>query len=172
MNKPTQIFTFRAIGTIRTPHRQQAGTPIQPRFAEGIRGTVEVFDSYADALVDLEGFERIWLLYVLDRAKPWAARVIPFRDTVKRGLFATRVPARPNPIGMSAVRLISIEGRILSIEGVDMLDQTPLLDIKPYVREFDAHPDSRSGWFEKGRGTVTIADDRFEDGAITSLLPK
>ena len=174
MNEPKQVFTFSAIGTIRTPHRQQAGTPIQPTCAEGIRGTVEVFDSYADALVDLDGFERIWLLYVLDRAKPWAARVIPFRDTVERGLFATRVPARPNPIGMSAVRLISVEGRRLHVEGVDMLDHTPLLDIKPYVREFDAHPDSRSGWFEKGRATVTVADDRFADGegVITSLSPK
>ena len=95
-------------------------------------------------------------------------------SNVERGLFATRVPARPNPIGMSAVKLISVEGRRLHVEGVDMLDHTPLLDIKPYVREFDAHPDSRSGWFEKGLGSVTVADDRFTDGeaAITSLLPK
>jgi tRNA (Thr-GGU) A37 N-methylase len=84
-------------------------------------------------------------------------------SNVERGLFATRVPARPNPIGMSAVKLISVEGRRLHVEGVDMLDHTPLLDIKPYVREFDAHPDSLSGWFEKGRATVTVADDRFAD---------
>ena len=84
-------------------------------------------------------------------------------SNVERGLFATRVPARPNPIGMSPVKLISVEGRRLHVEGVDMLDHTPLLDIKPYVREFDAHPDSRSGWFEKGRATVTVADDRFAD---------
>lgn len=173
MNEPAQVFIFRPIGTIRTPHRQQAGTPIQPACAEGIRGTVEVFDIYADALADLEGFNRIWLLYVLDRAKPWAARVIPFRDRVERGLFATRVPARPNPIGMSAVKLISIEGRILTIEGVDMLDRTPLIDIKPYVSEFDAYPHARAGWYEKGCGNVTVADERFADGkAITSLPPK
>lgn len=145
-------FTFQAIGTIRTPHRQQAGTPIQPTYADGMRGTVEVLEIYADALADLEGFERIWLLYLLDRAKPWTAHVIPFRDTIARGLFATRVPARPNPIGMSAVRLVAIEGRILHIEGVDMLDQTPLIDIKPYVSEFDAHPGARAGWYEMGLG--------------------
>ena len=84
-------------------------------------------------------------------------------SNVERGLFATRVPARPNPIGMSPVKLISVEGRRLHVEGVDMLDHTPLLDIKPYVREFDAHPDSRSGWFERGLGTVKVADDRFAD---------
>jgi tRNA-Thr(GGU) m(6)t(6)A37 methyltransferase TsaA len=152
---------FNSIGVICTPHKEQSGTPIQPAFAPGVLGTVSLFEEYVNALVDLDGFERIWLIYHLDRSKLWAPRVIPYRDTVERGLFATRSPARPNPIGMSAVQLLSVNGRTLQVEGVDMLDGTPLLDIKPYVPAFDAHSTSRAGWFDKTLSDATVADDRF-----------
>jgi len=153
---------LRPIGIIHTPHRDQAGAPIQPTFAEGARGTITIFDPYVEALSDLSGFERIWLLFEFDRSAPWASRVIPYRDVVTRGLFATRAPARPNPIGLSAVRLLSIDGNTLQVEGVDMLDGTPLLDIKPYVPAFDAYPDSRAGWVGASASKRRVADDRFK----------
>jgi tRNA (adenine37-N6)-methyltransferase len=151
------------IGIIHAPHRDQAGAPIQPAFAEGARGTVTVFDSYVEALTDLEGFERVWLLYHSDRATQWSSRVVPYRDVVKRGLFATRAPARPNPIGLSAVMLLSVQGSTLHVQDVDMLDGTPLPDIKPYVPAFDAYPGSRAGWLDASTSEQRIADDRFED---------
>lgn len=154
---------LRPIGIIHTPHRDQDGVPIQPTFAEGARGTLTIFDPYVVALADLPGFERIWLLFEFDRSAPWKSRVIPYRDVVERGLFATRAPARPNPIGLSAVRLLSIDGNTLQVEGVDMLDGTPLLDIKPYVPAFDAYPDSRAGWVDVSASKQRVSDDRFEE---------
>ena len=152
---------FYPIGVINTPHKEQAGTPIQPKYAPGVQGIVSIFEEYAGALADLEGFERIWLIYHFDRSKLWSPRVIPYRDTVERSLFATRSPARPNPIGMSAVQLLSLTGSTLQVEGVDILDGTPLLDIKPYVPAFDAHPTSRAGWFDETSIDRSVADDRF-----------
>jgi tRNA-Thr(GGU) m(6)t(6)A37 methyltransferase TsaA len=165
---------MRPIGIIHTPHRERSVTPIQPAFAQGALGTVTVFDPYVEALGDLGGFERIWLLFDFDRAKDWSSRVVPYRDVVERGLFATRAPARPNPIGMSVVRLVSIEGNTLHVQDVDMLDGTPLLDIKPYVPAFDAYPDSRAGWLDATTSERRIADERFErhhDGSPDSFTP-
>lgn len=150
-----------AIGLIHSPFPSPAGTPIQPPFGGAAEGTVEVFPAYADGLHDLGGFERIWLLYWLDRAPPARLRVAPFRDDAERGLFATRAPCRPNPIGLSCVRLLRIEANLLTIGGVDILDGTPLVDIKPYVPQFDAFPQSRAGWLEAGGNRRTLADDRF-----------
>jgi tRNA-Thr(GGU) m(6)t(6)A37 methyltransferase TsaA len=150
------------IGRIRSPFREPAGTPIQPSFAEGTEGVVEVFPEYADGLDDLDGFERIWLLYWLHRAPPARLHVVPFRDEVQHGVFATRAPCRPNPIGLSCVRLLRVEHNLLTVVGVDILDGTPLLDIKPYVPEFDAFPQSRAGWLAQGRHGRTRADHRFE----------
>lgn len=157
---------LRPIGVIRSPHRSHAGTPIQPAYAEGVEGEVVVDESFATALDDIDGFERIWLLYCLDRAKPWKPRVVPYRDTRERGLFATRSPSRPNPIGLSVVRLLVREGNLLRVRGLDILDATPLIDIKPYVPEFDAFPDSKAGWLDERRQDRREADDRFhqEDG--------
>jgi tRNA-Thr(GGU) m(6)t(6)A37 methyltransferase TsaA len=152
------------IGIIHTPHREQAGTPIQPAFAQGVRGSVTIFARYVEALADLDGFERIWLLYHLDRAPVWKSKVVPYLDTVERGLFATRSPPRPNPIGMSAVRLLAVDGDELRIEDVDILDGTPLLDIKPYVPQFDAYSGARAGWFDGSTSRAGIADGRFSDG--------
>ena len=140
MDAPSSNILFHPIGVISTPHKEQAGTPIQPTYAQGVQGTVSLFEAYTDAVADLDGFERIWLIYHLDRSKPWTPRVIPYRDTVERGLLATRAPTRPNPIGLSAVRLVSITGRTLQVEGVNMLDGSPLLDIKPYVPAFARLP--------------------------------
>jgi tRNA-Thr(GGU) m(6)t(6)A37 methyltransferase TsaA len=158
---PRAPFTFTPIGVIHTPFREAAGTPIQPVCAGGARGSVEVYSSYTDGLRDLDGFERIWLIYRFDRAGATRLRVVPFRDTAERGVFATRAPCRPNGIGMSCVRLLSVDGSVLTVDGVDMLDGTPLLDIKPYVPEFDAFPDSLAGWVGASASTQTHADNRF-----------
>ena len=118
-------------------------------------------DRFADALDDIEGFERVWLIYWMDRVVAFQPRVVPYRDTREHGLFATRSPCRPNPIGLSVVRLLSREAGVLHVADVDMLDGTPLLDIKPYVPEFDAHPSAKAGWFETGGVDRRVADGRF-----------
>jgi len=151
------------IGIIHSPYTEPAGTPIQPTVAHGAEGTVEVFPEFAEGLQDLEGFERIWLIYWFDRAAPARLRVVPFLDPVERGIFATRAPCRPNPIGLSAVRLLKVEGNRLRIAEVDILEGTPLLDIKPYAPALDHFSIARAGWLEKvwaGRETA-VADARF-----------
>ena len=150
------------IGIIHTPFKEASGTPIQPAVAEGAEGRVELFDQYAAGLKDLEGFDRVWLLFEFDRSGPPRLVVTPFRDTVPRGVFATRAPCRPNPIGMSAVRLQRIEGNVLHVRDVDILDGTPLLDIKPYVPEFDHFEVRRSGWLDRAGSDRTVADSRFD----------
>lgn len=154
---------YRAIGAIRTPFKDTEGMPIQPSGAKGIRGTVEVFPEFAEGLKDLDGFSHITLVYHLHKAKGAKLTVIPFMDTKPRGVFATRAPRRPNPIGLSTVKLLKVDGNILHIENVDILDGTPLLDIKPYVPEFDREDEYRVGWLEKARKQVREkkSDDRF-----------
>ena len=160
-------MTLDEIGIIHSPYKEATGMPIQPVFAEGTEGAVEVLPQYADGLRDLEGFDRIWLIYWLHRASPGRLRVVPFRDTTERGVFATRAPSRPNPIGLSCVRLRSIAGNILTIADVDILDGTPLLDIKPYVPKFDAVPNSRAGWCDLSPPSArTRADDRFAQSTV------
>ena len=153
--------TLKTIGVIRSPFRDAPGTPIQPAYGEDATGTVEVFPEFAAGLQDLAGFERIWLLYWFDRSGPARLRVVPFRDTAERGVFATRAPCRPNPMGLSCVRLVSLARNILTVADLDILDGTPLLDIKPYVPVFDAHPDSRAGWLDAAPENRTRADTRF-----------
>ena len=138
-------MNLRRIGIIHSPHQQAAGTPVQSALAAVVKGTVEVFPEYAGGLRDLDGFERIWLVYWFDRARASQLVVTPYLDTTPRGLFATRAPCRPNPIGLSAVRLLGIAGNILEVDGLDILDNTPLLDIKPYIPEFDAFEAKRIG---------------------------
>jgi tRNA-Thr(GGU) m(6)t(6)A37 methyltransferase TsaA len=154
------------IGTIRSPHRSPAGTPIQPTYAEEVEGEVVVDERFAAALDDIDGFARIWLIYCIDRARPWTPKVVPYRDTQERGLFATRAPSRPNPIGLSVVRLLGREGNVLRVRGLDILDDTPLLDIKPYVPEFDAFTDSKAGWLDERPEDRREADDRFHRGEV------
>lgn len=154
-------LVLQPIGVIRTPFLQQEGTPIQPSMSRDTAGRVSVYAPYRAALADLEGFERIWLIFHLDRSGPWRPRVVPYRDVTERGMFATRAPSRPNPIGISVVRLLSVAEGELEVQGVDMLDGTPLLDIKPYVPEFDAHPSSRAGWLDEVGSGRRKADGRF-----------
>lgn len=155
---------MKPIGLIHTPFTDLAGMPIQPSGAAGVRGTVEIFAEYRAGLKDLEGFSHIVLLYVFHRSEGYKLHVVPFMDTEQRGVFATRAPVRPNPIGLSVVRLDLIEGGILHIRNADMLDGSPLLDIKPYVPEFDSPVSVRAGWLEHARKTVNRhrSDDRFK----------
>ena len=152
------------IGRVRSPFGEVTGTPIQSVYANGAEGQVVVDDGFADALDDIEGFERLWLIYWMDRVTTSKLRVVPYRDTQERGLFATRSPCRPNPIGMSVVRLLRREGNILQVADLDILDDAPLLDIKPYVPEFDAHPTSKAGWFDACGVDRKVADGRFHEG--------
>ncbi len=159
----TDLPSYRPIGIIRSPFLEPEGTPIQPVFAGDAEGRVEVFPPFAEGLCDLEGFERIWLLYHLHRAAPCRLVVTPFLDDQPHGVFAVRSPARPNAIGLSCVRLIRRDGTTLFVAGIDVIDGTPLWDIKPYVPRFDAFPVSRSGWFDEASGGTTRADGRFSD---------
>jgi len=122
-----------------------------------------VLEQYRDGLSDLEGFSHVWLITWLDRGKPFELLTIPYRDTIKRGLFATRAPSRPNPIGISCTRLIRVEKTtgVLHLAGIDLLDFTPVLDIKPYIPAVDAFPEASSGWFMSGTNR-TRADERFQ----------
>lgn len=156
-------ITLTPIGTIRSPHQAAAGTPIQPAYADECEGRVVVDPRFEDALADLEGFERIWLIYLFDRANAFRPRIVPYRDVVEHGLFSTRAPSRPNPVGLSLVRLTGREGNVLTVRGLDILDRTPLIDIKPYVPEFDARPGSKAGWLDERRSERTEADERFHE---------
>lgn len=158
-------YNFSPIGTIHSPHQDIKGMPIQPPGAEGIRGTIEILPQYQQGLTDLEGFSHLFLLYVFHRITTHSLMVTPFLDSQPRGVFATRTPKRPNPIGLSVVKLIGIEDGVLQIENVDILDGTPLLDLKPYVPDFDAAQDVRTGWFNgrSGNARTYISDDRFRD---------
>jgi len=156
-------IVYRPIGVIHSPWREAAGTPIQPVAAAGVAGQIALLPEFAVGLRDLDGFSHLILLYHLHRVTQVHLSVTPFLDTATHGIFATRSPARPNPIGLSVVRLVHAEGNVLHIENVDMLDGTPVLDIKPYVPAFDAPPVERIGWFADKLDTATNAraDDRF-----------
>ena len=138
--------TYKPIGVIRSEHTRPEDTPIQPVYAAGCRGRAVIFPEYAGGLRDLEGFSHIYLIYHLDRAGPARLVVKPFLQDVERGVFATRAPCRPNPIGLSIVQLVRCEGNVLHLDDVDVLDDTPLLDIKPYTARFDRIDTTRNGW--------------------------
>lgn len=154
---------FTPIGIVHSPFKELEDMPIQPAGAKGVKGTVEVFEDFQPGLQDLDGFSHIILLYCFHRSQGYKLKVIPFLDSVHRGLFATRAPNRPNPIGLSVVRLDSIEEGLLHIRNIDILDNTPLLDIKPYVPEFDVQENVRTGWLEKisQKAAYRKSDDRF-----------
>jgi tRNA-Thr(GGU) m(6)t(6)A37 methyltransferase TsaA len=156
---------FHPIGTIHTPFQDLADMPIQPSGEASAAGTIEIFPQFSAGLKDLEGFSHIIVLYYFHQAKPLQLQVVPFLDSEPRGIFATRAPLRPNPIGLSVVRLQRIEGSLLFVERLDALDGTPLLDIKPYVPEFDERENVRIGWLEQARGKARFArsDNRFKD---------
>jgi len=151
------------IGTIHSPFKELENMPIQPPGAKGISGEVVVFDQYADGLSDLDGFTHIYLLYHFHMAPRTELMVVPFLESKKRGVFATRSPLRPSHIGISIVELISVNNNRLKVQGIDILDGTPLLDIKPYVPRFDHRPDATSGWLASVDGDFKNArsDNRF-----------
>jgi tRNA-Thr(GGU) m(6)t(6)A37 methyltransferase TsaA len=155
-------MNVKSIGIIHSPFQQAEGTPIQPAYAGGSEGRVEVFPEYAPGLKDLEGFDRVWLLFWCDRAVACQLIVTPYKDTAPRGVFSTRAPSRPNPIGLSAVRLLRVEGNILHMAELDVLDNTPLLDIKSYVPAFDHLAAERTGWLAAAISQRSVADRRFE----------
>jgi tRNA-Thr(GGU) m(6)t(6)A37 methyltransferase TsaA len=140
------VVTYHPIGVIHSGHITAEQTPIQPVYAKGCLGRAEILAEYAEGLHDLEGFSHLYLIYHLHRAGPAQLRVKPFLQDVERGVFATRAPCRPNPIGLSIVELIRREGNVLHLDGVDILDGTPLLDIKPYTARFDRIAGTRNGW--------------------------
>jgi tRNA (adenine37-N6)-methyltransferase len=150
---------YKPIGIIHSPFKEPKGTPIQPAAAKGIGGKVEVFSEYAEGLEDVEGFSHIILVCHFHLAGKPSLKVKPFMDTQMRGVFATRAPSRPNPIGISIVRLVKIEENILHVQDVDIVDGTPLLDIKPYVGEFDANEVYKEGWLEKNVHKLPTSKD-------------
>jgi tRNA-Thr(GGU) m(6)t(6)A37 methyltransferase TsaA len=156
-------ITFRSIGIIHTPFRDLSGMPIQPSAAEGVEGKVILDPALQEGLQDLEGFSHIILLYYFHQAGAPELLVKPYLDDKQRGLFATRAPRRPNGIGFSIVKLLKIQQNILTVVNVDILDGTPLLDIKPYIPYFDRPEADRVGWLEKNKGKVggKLSDDRF-----------
>jgi tRNA-Thr(GGU) m(6)t(6)A37 methyltransferase TsaA len=155
--------TFTPIGTIHSPFGETRGMPLQPIAASGIAGSIVLDPAYAAGLRDIEGFSHLILLYHLHRTQGYALEVTPFLDDQVHGIFATRSPKRPNAIGLSVVRLVAVDGCTLSIEDVDVLDGTPLLDIKPYVPAFDARAAERIGWLATTVARVheVRADQRF-----------
>jgi len=156
-------ITLRPLGVIRSPFRSVVGMPIQTVGAPHERASLQVFEEFAQGLRDIEGFEYLILLTHLHEVEKEKLQVVPFMDDTPRGVFATRAPARPNRIGLSIVRLLSVDGTTLHFEGNDMLDGTPVIDIKPYVPQLDVRETARIGWFEKRVQKVaqTRSDDRM-----------
>ncbi len=159
---------FSPIGVIHSPFKKTVGVPIQASAAKGISGTVEVFQEYTDGLKNLNGFSHIILIYYFHRVKKVVLKAKPFMDDEVRGIFSIRGPSRPNPIGISIVRLEKVVGNILYIMDLDIVDETPLLDIKPYVPEFDNRNGVKIGWLEKHihKLSKTKSDNRFKTGDI------
>lgn len=154
---------YTSIGVVHSPFAEPKGTPIQAKGGKGIAGTVEVFPKYADGVKDLDGFSHIILIYHFHQSEGYSLEVKPYLDDRKHGVFATRAPSRPNPIGVSVVRLDKIVGNTLHIRDIDIIDGTPLLDIKPYIPEIDASEVDRIGWLEDRvkRLGEAIDDGRF-----------
>jgi tRNA-Thr(GGU) m(6)t(6)A37 methyltransferase TsaA len=159
-----QEFVYRAIGVIHSPFRDVADMPIQPAGARGAAGAVAIDERYQEGLRDVDGFSHIILVYHFHLSRGHSLLVKPFLDDSTHGVFATRAPRRPNPIGLSVVRLVRIEGPVLHIEDVDIVDGTPLLDLKPYVPLFDIRQNVKTGWLaDRGEGVFYArADERFK----------
>ena len=155
---------YKPIGIIHSPYENTKDMPIQPAAARGIAGTVEVFPDYAKGLKDLNGFSHIILIYHFHLSNGYQLEVKPFLDDNLHGVFATRAPKRPNNIGISVVKLTKVENNILYIENVDIVNGTPLLDIKPYILEFNAADNTTIGWLKKSRHNFSTrkSDNRFD----------
>ncbi|MGA1848885.1 MAG: tRNA (N6-threonylcarbamoyladenosine(37)-N6)-methyltransferase TrmO [Thermoplasmatota archaeon] len=155
------------IGYVRSPFKDLGGIPIQTRRGNDFTGEVEVLEEFAEGLADLDGFSHIILLSYLHRSEGYDLKVVPFLDNVERGVFSTRAPRRPNPIGLHVVKLEGVGGNILRIRGIDMVDGTPVLDIKPYIPHDDA--DLKLGWLE---GKLEEFDSKLSDGRFSRSSPR
>jgi len=158
-----QQITYKPIGIIHSPFLTLNNIPIQNVGATEEIATIEIFPEFVDGLKDLEGFSHIILLYHLHLVQNSALIVKPFMDTMPRGIFATRSPIRPNPIGFTIVKLVGINNNLLTIKHFDMLNNTPLLDMKPYISTIDEIKDSKSGWLtgKIQNFETTKSDSRF-----------
>ncbi len=156
-------IVFHPIGFIYSPFESLEAMPIQPTSYASAAGRVELLPDYGEGLRDLEGFSHVYLIYYCHAARRVELTVTPFLDTEPRGIFATRAPLRPNPIGLSLVKLVRVEGLVLYVDGVDVLNGTPLLDIKPYVPDFEPQGEVRIGWLAQARARLRAqrSDDRF-----------
>ena len=157
---------YKPIGVIHSPFREPKGTPIQSTAAKDIDGKIEVFPEFAGGIEDLEGFSHIILIFHFHLSNKPSLKVKPYMDDKTHGVFATRAPSRPNPIGVSIVRLMKIEENILYVKDLDVVDGTPLLDIKPYVAEFDIKTVDKIGWLKKNVGKLNTAKD---DGRFVNI---
>ena len=139
------------IGRARTPWTRREDAPHQPSAAKGSKGVLEIAEPYRAGLADLESLERIWVIFLFDRSRGWAARVKPPRGGPKRGVFATRAPNRPSQIGLTCVALesVDVDLGLVRVAGIDLLDDTPIIDIKPYLPFIDAFPHAGHGWLEE-----------------------
>jgi len=156
-------ITYTPIGYFKTPHLDVRGMPIQPPGAKGVAGSILVLPKYLEGLKDLDGFSYVIILYHLHEICGYDLTVTPFLDNAPHGIFATRSPKRPNPIGLSVMELVEVRGAEVVLGNVDVLDGTPVIDIKPYVPDFDQWPATRVGWFEGKSGNAAHhrSDDRF-----------
>lgn len=154
---------FTPIGVIHSPFKNAVGMPIQSSLSQNASGRVEVYPEFTEGLKSLEGFSHIYLLYYFHLSKGYSLSVKPFLDDSYHGVFATRAPKRPNGIGMSVVELTKIDNNILHVKNIDIIDGTPLLDIKPYVRRFDCHVTTKEGWLANKTQNLKeyYSDDRF-----------
>lgn len=157
------LVNYKPIGFFQTPHRHIKGMPIQPSGARGITGTIAVLPEFREGLLDIKGFSHLIILYHLHEIHGQELIVTPFLDKNPHGIFATRSPKRPNPLGLSVMELLEATEDSLVMNNVDVLDGTPVIDIKPYVPDFDVWPVSRVGWFEgkSGNAATHRSDDRF-----------
>jgi tRNA-Thr(GGU) m(6)t(6)A37 methyltransferase TsaA len=149
-NDAPTLLPLRPIGVVRTPFLHKVEAPRQGVVADGVEGRIELFPEagFEHAVEDLQTWERLWVLTWFDRAEHWRPKVQPPRSLRRRGVFATRSPHRPNPIGLTCVRLVRVEGLTIVVRDLDILDGTPVVDLKPYVPYADAFPEAGSGWLE------------------------
>ncbi len=160
MKKQVSTITYKPIGVVHSQFKEPKNVPIQAAASKGSIGTLEIYPEYVEGLKDLEGFSHIILLYHFHLVTGGSLMVKPFLDDQLHGVFATRSPSRPNPIGMSIVQLAEIKNSTVHIQDVDILDGTPLLDIKPYVPKFDCRKTTNIGWFSgKISKLATTRDD-------------
>jgi len=156
---------LKPIGWIQSPFKDIRDMPIQPSGADGVQGKLILLPEYVDGLADLDGFSHIYLIYIFHKIRTNQLTVTPFLNKDPKGIFSTRAPTRPNPIGLSVVKLIKIEGNTLFLENIDVLDSTPVIDIKPYVPSFDQPSEVRVGWVSESGEQVKSkrSDNRFRE---------